>query len=72
MLHIRKLGHLEFEVRDLARMAEFYTEVIGLTETGREPGIRYLSTVIDHHSLVLRQGSATRTHQDRARSRSDR
>jgi catechol 2,3-dioxygenase-like lactoylglutathione lyase family enzyme len=58
--NIRKLGHLEFEVCDLDRMADFYTEVVGLTETGREPGLRYLSTAIDHHSLVLRQGQATR------------
>lgn len=60
MLNIRKLGHVELEVRDLERMADFYTHVIGLTEAGRERGVRYLSTVVDHHSLILRQGEATR------------
>jgi catechol 2,3-dioxygenase-like lactoylglutathione lyase family enzyme len=60
VVNIRKLGHLEFEVRDLDRMTDFYTQVMGLTETCREAGIRYLSTVIDHHSLVLRQGQTTR------------
>ena len=60
MFKTLKLAHLEFEVRDLARMFEFYTEVLGLTETGREQNVCYLSAVIDHHTIVLRQGSATR------------
>jgi catechol 2,3-dioxygenase len=60
MFKVLKLSHLEFEVRDLARMAEFYTEVLGLTETGRERDVCYLSAVIDHHTIVLRQGTATR------------
>jgi catechol-2,3-dioxygenase len=38
MLNVSKLGHAEFKVRDLDRMAEFYKNVIGLTETGREKG----------------------------------
>jgi catechol 2,3-dioxygenase-like lactoylglutathione lyase family enzyme len=59
MFNVTKLGHAEFEVRDLARMSEFYRDVIGLTETGREAGTVYLSTVVDHHSIVLRQGSRT-------------
>jgi catechol 2,3-dioxygenase-like lactoylglutathione lyase family enzyme len=33
MLNVLKLGHAEFAVRDLDRMAEFYKNVIGLTET---------------------------------------
>ena len=60
MLKVLKLGHVEFEVRDLGRMAEFYVEVLGLTETGRDRGVVYLSTAVDHHSLILRQGSRTR------------
>ena len=61
MLNILKLGHAEFKVRDLDRMAEFYKNVIGLTETGREKDTVYLSTSIDHHSIVLRAG-AGKTH----------
>ena len=59
MVNVTKLGHAELEVRDLARMSEFYQEVMGLTETGREDGLVYLSTAVDHHSLVLRKGSRT-------------
>jgi catechol-2,3-dioxygenase len=42
-------------------MAEFYKNVIGLTETGREKDAVYLSTSVDHHSIVLRAG-ADKTH----------
>ena len=61
MLNVLKLGHAEFAVRDLDRMAEFYKNVIGLTETGREKDAVYLSTSVDHHSIVLR-GGADKTH----------
>ena len=56
MFKVLKLGHVEFEVQDLGRMTEFYREVIGLTVTDRDADTAYLSTVIDHHSVILRQG----------------
>jgi catechol 2,3-dioxygenase-like lactoylglutathione lyase family enzyme len=59
MVNVTKLGHAEFGVRDLARMSDFYQEVLGLTETGREAGVVYLSTAVDHHSLVLRKSDKT-------------
>jgi len=58
MLNVLKLGHAEFEVQDVERMAEFYSRVIGLTETGRDGQTVYLSTSIDHHSIVLRGGAS--------------
>jgi hypothetical protein len=70
MLNVLKLGHAEFEVQDVERMAEFYSSVIGLTETGRDGQTIYLSTSIDHHSIVLRGGaSKTRLSKRRFRSR---
>ncbi len=59
MLNAIKLGHVEFTVRDLPRMSDFYGEVVGLVETGREADAVHLSTVVDHSSVVLRQGSTT-------------
>ena len=44
MLNVLKLGHAEFQVRDLDWMAEFYKNVIGLTETGREKDPRPIMT----------------------------
>ena len=58
MLNVLKLGYAEFEVRDVERMAEFYSNVVGLTETGRDGKTVYLSTSIDHHSIVLRGGAS--------------
>jgi cytochrome bd-type quinol oxidase subunit 2 len=58
MLGVLKLGHAEFEAQNVERMAEFYSNVIGLTETGRDGQTIYLSTSIDHHSIVLRGSAA--------------
>ncbi len=58
MINVLKIGHAEFEVQDVERMAEFYSRVIGLTETGRDGQTVYLSTSIDHHSIVLRGGAS--------------
>ena len=58
MLDVLKLGHAEFEVRDLERSADFYKNVIGLTETGRDGQTVYLSAAVDHHTIVLRGGAS--------------
>jgi catechol-2,3-dioxygenase len=57
MFKVLKLGHVEFEVQDLARMTDYYREVMGLTVTERTAEAAYLSTVVDHHSVVLKQGA---------------
>ena len=56
MFKVLKIGHVEFEVKDLDRMTEFYSEVMGLTVTERDATTCYLSTSVDHHSMILRQG----------------
>jgi catechol-2,3-dioxygenase len=43
MLDVLKLGHAEFKVRGLDRMAEFYKNVIGLAETETETERKILS-----------------------------
>ena len=60
MVQLLKIGHVEFEVDDLPRMAEHYAEVVGLTVTGRDANAVYLSCLLDHHAVVLRKGSQTR------------
>ena len=57
MFKVLKIGHVEFEVRNLSRMTDYYSEVMGLTVTDKTADAAYLSTVIDHHSVILRQGS---------------
>lgn len=58
MFKVLKISHVEFEVKDLARMTEFYSEVMGLTVTDRDSRMAYLSTAVDHHSIILRQGTS--------------
>ena len=56
-LNVLKIGHVEFEVQDLARMTDYYRDTIGLTLTDQDADTAYLSTVVDHHSVVLRQSN---------------
>ena len=44
MIKIQGIDHVAFNVRDLNKSVEFYTKIIGLTVTGREPskpGVEY-------------------------------
>lgn len=52
---ILRLGHVEVKVTDLDRAARFYTGVVGLEETARSHGHRYLRAPAerDHHSILL-------------------
>lgn len=60
MIRVKKIAHAAYETPDLDRMVEYYTEILGLTLTGREPGTAYLASTIDHHSVVLHQGAHAR------------
>jgi catechol 2,3-dioxygenase len=53
--NIIRLSHIELGVTDLARSAEFYTEMLGLVETERTEGAVYLRGIEErnHHSFVL-------------------
>ena len=42
-------------------MVEFYKNVIGLTETGREKDTIYLSTSVDNHSIEARGSPKQKT-----------
>ncbi len=51
-------GHVAIRVLDLEEGARFYTQVLGLIETGRDPlGRAYFKAwdERDHHSLILRE-----------------
>ena len=53
---ITRASHAILTVRDLAAAEAFYTEVIGLAVSDREPGALYLRGLWEacHHSLVLK------------------
>jgi catechol 2,3-dioxygenase len=58
MTGVLRPGHMQLRVLDIEESAKFYTDVVGLTETGRDKSGRvYLKCwdERDHNSLVLRQ-----------------
>jgi catechol 2,3-dioxygenase-like lactoylglutathione lyase family enzyme len=52
-----KIAHASYEIPDLDQQVAYYTDVLGVTLIAREKDTAYLSTTIDHHSIVLRRGS---------------
>src|ERR1700704_614054 len=53
-IRIRKIGHVGLYCRDLAKMVDFYTRVLGLKVSDvNEKGMTFLRFGGDHHSFVL-------------------
>src|SRR5215468_10149407 len=52
---VLKLGYLEIRVKDIAKAAQYYTQVLGLKETARFAGKIYLKAwdEWEHHQLIL-------------------
>lgn len=60
MIGVRKIAHATYEVPDLEAQVSYYTDVLGLTLSARDKDAVYLSSTIDHHSVVLRKGAQAR------------
>jgi len=57
-IRVRKIGHVGLYCRDLAKMADFYTRVLGFKVSDvNEKGMTFLRFGGDHHSFVLAQMS---------------
>jgi catechol 2,3-dioxygenase-like lactoylglutathione lyase family enzyme len=56
MIGVRKIAHATYEMPDIERQIEYYTDILGLTLVEREKDSVYLASTIDHHSIVLRKG----------------
>src|SRR5437879_4697174 len=57
-IRIRKIGHVGLYCRDLAKMADFYTRILGFKVSDvNEKGMTFLRFGSDHHSFVLAQMS---------------
>ena len=53
-IRVQKIGHVGLYCRDLPRMLEFYTRVLGFQVSDvNEKGMTFLRFGADHHSLVL-------------------
>jgi catechol 2,3-dioxygenase-like lactoylglutathione lyase family enzyme len=60
MIRVRKIAHASYEMPDLEKQIEYYTEILGLTLVEHDKGAAYLASTVDHHSVVLRTGDAAR------------
>jgi catechol 2,3-dioxygenase-like lactoylglutathione lyase family enzyme len=56
MIRVRKIAHACYEVPDLDKQLAYYTDIIGLTLSAKDKDAAYLSSTIDHHSVVLKKG----------------
>src|ERR1700752_3409327 len=53
-IRVQKIGHVGLYCRDLPRMVEFYTRVLGFKVSDvNEKGMTFLRFGSDHHSFVL-------------------
>ena len=60
MIGVKKISHASYEMPDLERQVEYYTDVLGLNLIARERDAVYLASTIEHHSVILRPGSHPR------------
>lgn len=55
-VRIRKIGHVGLFCRDLPKMVDFYTRVLGFKQSDvNERGLTFLRFSDDHHNLALMQ-----------------
>ena len=57
MISVKKIAHTTYQVPDVERQTEYYTDILGLTVTEKSKDAVYLASTIDHHSVVLRAGT---------------
>ena len=57
MIRVKKIAHAVYEMPDVDKQTEYYTDVLGLTQTGKDKEAVYLASTVDHHSVVLCKGS---------------
>jgi len=60
MIRVRKIAHASYEMPDIEKQLEYYTEILGLALVERGKDAAYLASTVDHHSVVLRKGDQAR------------
>jgi catechol 2,3-dioxygenase-like lactoylglutathione lyase family enzyme len=59
MIKARRIGHAVFETKDIDRLCDHYTEVVGLVVAARDSDRVYLASNLGHLAVELRRGSGT-------------
>jgi catechol 2,3-dioxygenase-like lactoylglutathione lyase family enzyme len=60
MIRVRKIAHAAYEMPDVEKQIEYYTDILGLTLVERSKEAAYLASTVDHHSIVLSQGAESK------------
>jgi catechol-2,3-dioxygenase len=55
---VSKLGYVGFETSDVDRMVEYYTKTLDFTLVERDTDRAFLTTTLDHHSIVIEKAPA--------------
>lgn len=58
MIKARRIGHAVFETKDIDRLCDHYTEVVGLVVAARDRDRVYLASNLGHLAVELRNGSS--------------
>jgi catechol 2,3-dioxygenase-like lactoylglutathione lyase family enzyme len=57
MIRVRKIAHAAYEMPDVDKQIEYYTDILGLTLVERTKDAAYLASTVDHHSVILSKGA---------------
>src|SRR6201999_1741965 len=60
MIKPRRIGHATFETKDLPRMVDYYTQVVGLVLAEQDKDHAYLTTQIGQLAVQLNKGDGER------------
>jgi catechol 2,3-dioxygenase-like lactoylglutathione lyase family enzyme len=60
MIGVKKISHASYETPALDKQVEYYTDILGLALIARDNGAAYLANTVEHHSVILREGSHPR------------
>jgi catechol 2,3-dioxygenase-like lactoylglutathione lyase family enzyme len=60
MIQVKRISHATFETPDIQRQVDYFTQVVGLAEAGRENGKVFLATKVGDLAVTLEKGSDAR------------
>ena len=60
MIQVKRMSHVTLETTDLQRQIDYFTQVVGLQEAGRENGTAFLATKVGDVAVRVQKGSEAR------------
>ena len=60
MIQVKRMSHVTLETPDLQRQIDYFTQVVGLQEAGRENGTAFLATKVGDIAVHVQKGSEAR------------